>query len=404
MLKTYLSVLAVLLAVACGNDVTFPHYSSRAARAKVTPLPSDSVVTPGGYRLRTNAHVVYHDLRVTAGHIQEVDPAGSVLNDFGAYADSGGNQALFPHHVSKRHVPGMGTGWITYAYWNRPSGQPFTYDSATWVVPAGPANTTDGQLVYLFNGLQGSSWIIQPVLQWGTSPAGGGAYWAATCWYVDGGGSYQDSTLVTVYAGDTVRGIISGGPNGGGSYNYTCRLRTPRGSRSWSVSGVAELWQAVNTLEAYSIAQCPDYPSQDSTAFQVNKVQTSSGTPSLTWGAVDPVQDCGQNTQTVSNANPNGEADLYYFTGLPLGISGTNSTGQYTQCSWTGTVTGGTPPYIFAWTGATPSNQTDTTSSTSDYFGNLSPAWNFTITATVTDSNGWQGYAALGVNVNGFGC
>jgi hypothetical protein len=73
---------------------------------------------------------------------------------------------------------------------------------------------------------------------------------------------------------------------------------------------VAELYQAVNTLEAYSIAECADYPAQDSTPFSVNSILTTSGTPSLSWNVVDEYRDCGQFTTIASNSNPNGQVGI----------------------------------------------------------------------------------------------
>lgn len=53
-----------------------------------------------------------------------------------------------------------------------------------WAVPpAPPAN--DGQILYFWNGVEpdDNSAVLQPVLQWGSTPAGGGAYWAVASWY-----------------------------------------------------------------------------------------------------------------------------------------------------------------------------------------------------------------------------
>ena len=42
--------------------------------------------------------------------------------------------------------------------------------------------------IFLFNGIQNSTSIYQPVLQWGPSAAGGGNFWTVASWYVDGAG------------------------------------------------------------------------------------------------------------------------------------------------------------------------------------------------------------------------
>jgi hypothetical protein len=88
--------------------------------------------------------------------------------------------------VSALEYPALGSGWIAYTYWNNGTGNSITSFETTWEVPPPPASDS-GQLIYLFNGIQnyGSNYgILQPVLQWGTSPAGGGPYWAVASWYV----------------------------------------------------------------------------------------------------------------------------------------------------------------------------------------------------------------------------
>jgi hypothetical protein len=61
------------------------------------------------------------------------------------------------------------------------------------------------------NGIQNSTMIYQPVLQWGPgSAAGGGNYWAVVSWYADGqGGQAFYSNLVTVNPGDTLVGVVT---------------------------------------------------------------------------------------------------------------------------------------------------------------------------------------------------
>ena len=62
-----------------------------------------------------------------------------------------------------------------------------------WTVPPAPA-TQNGQTIFLFPGIQNSTMIYQPVLQWGPSAAGGGNYWAVASWYVDGQGGHSFCT------------------------------------------------------------------------------------------------------------------------------------------------------------------------------------------------------------------
>ncbi len=355
--KMYVLTVAAVLA-ACDTDVTVPDVANSTPRAALAPpqrpppLGGDSVVTPGGYRLRSDVHHVQegHSLHVTGGHLQEVDDSGHIVADFGLYVDSGGSELFLPAHVRKRggHVAGLGTGWIAYDGWD--SSQPYIcYDSVTWVVPAAPIVPGDGQQIFLFNGLQNSGAIFQPVLQWGTDGGDqGGAYWGAACYYAVGTSNYQYGSLITVYPGDVITGVISGAYGGQGyGYSYKCTLRTPRGNESFPIFNVDELTAAANTLEAYGIASCGDYPEEDSTAFQVDLIETSAGTPSpVPWTAWSAVTDCGQSADTVSTSNPNGVVDLYY--GNILGINGATTaetTGTYT---W-GAATRANGTYAYQW-------------------------------------------------------
>jgi hypothetical protein len=86
--------------------------------------------------------------------------------------------------------PVLGGGWTIYAYWNNGTGTTISVFKTTWKVPPDP-QTTGKQTIFLFNGIQnyGSNFgILQPVLQWGPSAAGGGQYWSAASWYVTSGG------------------------------------------------------------------------------------------------------------------------------------------------------------------------------------------------------------------------
>ncbi len=74
-------------------------------------------------------------------------------------------------------------GWVEAANWtaaNTPTSM-----SASWKVPANPS-TGGGQVIFFFPSYENApgTRIVQPVLQYGASAAGGGAYWAIASWYV----------------------------------------------------------------------------------------------------------------------------------------------------------------------------------------------------------------------------
>ena len=87
---------------------------------------------------------------------------------------------------------------IVGATWEAPSVYSF---STEWVVPPLPQRYS-GQLLYYFIGLLPPSFdaIIQPVLQYGVSAAGGGAFWSVGSWYIVGSNAYY-TNVTTLPAG-----------------------------------------------------------------------------------------------------------------------------------------------------------------------------------------------------------
>src|SRR5262249_25417780 len=120
-------------------------------------------------------------------------------------------------------VPGFGSGWIAYADWQNDSGNPVTSFSTTWTVPPEPA-TKSGQTIFLFNGIDPVDPyqpILQPVLQWGVSAAGGGDFWSVANWYVLGNGQALHTPLVQVNVGQSLEGVMKLTGQAAGKFNYT---------------------------------------------------------------------------------------------------------------------------------------------------------------------------------------
>ena len=77
-----------------------------------------------------------------------------------------------------------GSAWKAWAQASAPSGGSVTSLNSTWLVPSAPTNPNGGQVLFWWNGMepQDTSAVLQPVLQWGPSAAGGGNYWAIASW------------------------------------------------------------------------------------------------------------------------------------------------------------------------------------------------------------------------------
>jgi len=284
-----------------GTQLVRLRKSSAAAAAIATS--KGLVATPGGFRHPSLVHRVEpgHALHAADGKMRLMNIASKAMKDFRK------------PEMSALEYPALGSGWIVYAYWNNGTGKSITSFKTRWVVPAAPADD-DAQLIYLFNGIQNYGYnygILQPVLQWGASPAGGGSYWAVASWYVTSLGAAFYTPAVKVNEGDTLTGVMTLTGKSGNLFNYTSAFEGIAGT-SLPVMNIAELLWCNETLEAYSIADCSDYPNTLYTAFTGITIQTGDTQPTLDWTAVDTVTDCGQFAAVVSNASTNGRVDLHY--------------------------------------------------------------------------------------------
>lgn len=170
------------------------------------------------------------------------------------------------------------SGWQVYTYWVGPKN--ITSFVGFWNVPDNPP-LPSGQLLYLFTGLQNNCGgygacpdnatqtlsattnILQPVLQYGSSPAGGGDFWGIASWYVaDFGTAHTDVSEVA--PNDRLYGsmIKTSAPNGWQVYfNDTTNSTVP--STLLSVSNALTSFEpdAYVTLEVYGVTSCRQYPS-----------------------------------------------------------------------------------------------------------------------------------------------
>lgn len=260
------------------------------------------VLTPGGYRHPSLVH------RIASGQaIRRSSGKSSKFN-------------LNTKRTSQLSVPAqgagvvaaLGSGWITNSTWKNNTGQTVSSFTTTWTVPPAPS-TQNGQTIFLFNALLDAAQndILQPVLQWGPSQAGGGAFWSVACWFVDTTGNAFFKGLVQVQPGDILVGIMTLTATAGGLFTYDCVFQGVDGV-GLTIQTDTELVVATETLECYSIQQCTDYPNTNQTAMTGIEIKTGAAQAPINWTVEDRVVDCGQHTVIVDNASPNGEVDLAY--------------------------------------------------------------------------------------------
>jgi len=313
-----------------------------------SPQDPEMILTPTGWRPKDKVQFVPpgHHVSGKGGKLKIIESAsGKVIHDFGNLAK--GNFEHFDKAKSKDDkndpgsgkgagpgkgggpvpgpnngpVPGPGggvvpaptNGWIIYSSWTNTGAQPIDFFSTDWIVPPAPA-TDNGQTIFLFNGIQqtsGGPYILQPVLQWGPSAAGGGSYWSITNWYVGSDGTAMYASLIQVNPGDNLRGIMTLTNQSGTDFSY---LSSFNGfpTADLQVNDIAELTWANETLECYDLTAFSDYPDTALTAFTNIEIRVGGAQATINWTANDQVTDNGQHCVIVSDASPGGAVYLYY--------------------------------------------------------------------------------------------
>ena len=277
--------------------------STELIRERTPAMRGNLVLTPGGHRHPSLVH------RVESGYALDAGGGKLRLRNLSteAFID------IPEVKAQPGDVPGFGSGWIAYAYWINATGHPISSFRTTWQVPTAPT-THSGQTIFLFNGIDPSnpsSGILQPVLQWGPSAAGGGSYWSVASWYVSGDGNAFHTAPVQVNVGDTLVGSMTLTSQSGSNFTYNCEFLEIAGT-SLAVQNLPQLVWSNETLEAYSITQCSDYPASTFTALRSIQMQAGSVPITLNWTPVNNVTDCGQHAMVVSNSATEGEVDIYY--------------------------------------------------------------------------------------------
>ncbi|KAJ7832944.1 hypothetical protein B0H14DRAFT_2802145 [Mycena olivaceomarginata] len=234
------------------------------------PTGDHKIPTPGGHRPSSNVY------EITAGGSLAI--LGTAVHVLAA----DGNIA----HVSTANVDQR---LDRHAWWLNPA--PISSFATTWLVPPAP-ETYHGQTIFLFNGIQpnASSAILQPVLQYGPSNAGGDASWAVAIWFVDSTGNAFFTTPVPVDPGATLEATITLIASNGTTFDYNAQFSNVPGT-SMNITGSRELTFAVETLEAYGVSSISDYP-VGSTVFEGIQLGLVDDTmPSVVWSHEDDAAD-----------------------------------------------------------------------------------------------------------------
>jgi hypothetical protein len=234
----------------------------------VDQIPAGYLPTPGGIlRHRDCIHQVpegaatHVDLSVTLNGKKIAQYAACSHQAYRYTPPSAGLAPGTPGRVT----PGTGNGWVE-ASWAWSTQPQFTHMSTGWWdVPANPT-LNQGQTIFLFPSLENDQSIIQPVLQWGPSAGGGGAYWAFANWWVVGSTTEFVSTMKAVAVGDEMSGSLDM-TYLATTYQYWT-ITAKDDSTGVTTSNSVEVTEGdpfnaaqAGVLEAYGVSSCSAFPS-----------------------------------------------------------------------------------------------------------------------------------------------
>ncbi|KAE9406941.1 hypothetical protein BT96DRAFT_915088 [Gymnopus androsaceus JB14] len=270
---------------------------------------SNMVRTPAGLRLIENVHAVPEggSVKLVGSEIHLLDETGIVIhvatNDNAKIGSSAATSTTSAADTEE-------SGWIAFAYWfNNVTDSVIDSFTTTWEVPPVPAENHN-QTIFLFSALQPvtSAAILQPVLQFGPSAAGGGSYWAVASWYVGTSATFF-SSLVEVTPGQELTGVVTLASSNGSSYDYVAEFTGIPGT-SITANGSDVLLTATETLETYGITTAADYPTGSTTFYDIN-ISVTSGAPETVWSSVSDTPD-GVSASVAVQGYSNAEVVINY--------------------------------------------------------------------------------------------
>ena len=271
----------IMTAILCGLTVSgFSSYSG----AQTTPTANEANSTHPGWA-QSPGQLIRPDCvhEIPKGAMVELTSDGQISGDVTvngvliAHYDPCSESAVITRPRGRTEnlaTPfGTGNGTVEASELNvalSPSDN-IDFMAGNWAVPSYPF--ANGALIYLSNGIEAASgsWILEPVLQYGAGPAGGGNYWTIASWLIGTHIAFH-SPLVTVYPGHSLFGYtVMTGASGSTRYWKVQAQDTTTGSYSWIAahdSGNHWTRAYAAVLEAYHVTSCSEFPSNGHDAFK----------------------------------------------------------------------------------------------------------------------------------------
>lgn len=298
-MRKWLALTALTVGCVSQTDSTDPTIDDPPADTTppaIVENPADFVITPAGYYHKDcvfdvgDDATIVSDERVTLADGTARDLPGCTHEHYASLADISEGRPKLDNDID----PTI-NGWVMNG--NKFAGTWYKEISGTWAVPTAPSHWAN-QTVFFFPGLEPAtgSTIVQPVLQYGPSAAGGGKFWGIASWNCNK--SCPHTGVKRVGVGDVIDGVAKGTHcTAGGACTWTITAHDRHNGATTTLTravGEKMIWAAV-ALEAYNITRCDEYSTAGAFAMNVS-VTRPDGTKSPTpWTADAPshVPHCG---------------------------------------------------------------------------------------------------------------
>ncbi|PPQ87889.1 hypothetical protein CVT25_001231 [Psilocybe cyanescens] len=273
------------------------------------------VTTPGGQVPKSSVHAVPEGARIhrTPTEVHLIASDGTIIHS-APVSKRVSTESKISGTTTTAAPRALSSGYVAYSYWKNNATSNISSFSTTWSVPPTPAKK-DGQLLYIFNALIPSSFdgIFQPVLQFGSSPAGGGNYWAVASWYLVGSNTYY-TVPAQVKAAQSLTGVmtlksatVSGNKT---TFNWNSVFSgIPSTSLSISTSEVFNY--AYEALEIYTASGASDLPTGKTMMTNINLATLDGVHPPLNWTSISDSTE-GFEMAVLSGASTNGTMQITY--------------------------------------------------------------------------------------------
>jgi hypothetical protein len=325
---------------------------------------TELVLTPNGYYHRTCVYGVPKGAHFRDGVITRAD--GSQYHVPTCLHPGPANRGQSQRATGQNggSVPST-NGWVAYGANFLPTGRTIHHIGARWIVPPHPQSYPSNATNFLFPGAEDfpATKVVQPVLQYGSSGAGGGQYWSATGWHC--GPTCVHGTLITVSQGDVLGGTVDAPNCSGGACDWVIdvedstthassvftALHSSLGTQTndnltFAVAGAFEIWNMGNFC--YGLSGGPHQFTQVSFIDNTGAAFTPSSWIAGFDRSVTP--QCGYNETSTSGAEVTLIDSL--APALSASIIGPYTINEGSFATWSAAIEApGWAPYTYRWSG-----------------------------------------------------